>query len=281
MIIGDAAHVFPPFGGQGIAAGMRDAHSLSWRLGMIERAGLGQPAVEKLLTGWSQEQRQRVDDATRTTMVNGRITNQRSAIFSFLFRTIARVLWMFPGVARRASANAFGDHMQYTNCRDGFFLPRAHGGQKLTQIWIRGRDGIPLLSDSVILRQGSQLALLVLVDQPQDVDQAQLSSILEQSRLPSQIISTDSITFLLRKNDESDKPFNGTTDCQLYSPCSVRQLEESGITAIKGYDMNSLSIRLGRRAKYIIVRPDFFVHSVATSVEELKHNVSEIRAYLS
>lgn len=36
ILIGDAAHVFPPFGGQGIASGIRDAHQLAWRIALME-----------------------------------------------------------------------------------------------------------------------------------------------------------------------------------------------------------------------------------------------------
>ena len=37
IIIGDAAHVFPPFGGQGIASGVRDAVGLAWRLAVLTK----------------------------------------------------------------------------------------------------------------------------------------------------------------------------------------------------------------------------------------------------
>ncbi|WP_322071874.1 bifunctional 3-(3-hydroxy-phenyl)propionate/3-hydroxycinnamic acid hydroxylase [Paraburkholderia bannensis] len=44
MIAGDAAHLTPPFAGQGLCAGMRDVAALAWRLDLILR-GLAQPQL--------------------------------------------------------------------------------------------------------------------------------------------------------------------------------------------------------------------------------------------
>ena len=59
MVAGDAAHNFPPFGGQGIASGFRDSISLAWRLALIIR----NPGInyEELLTGWYIERKQQVE----------------------------------------------------------------------------------------------------------------------------------------------------------------------------------------------------------------------------
>lgn len=52
FLAGDAAHVFPPFGGQGMNLGIQDAVNLTWRL-----AAVGHGASAQLLDGYQNERR--------------------------------------------------------------------------------------------------------------------------------------------------------------------------------------------------------------------------------
>lgn len=51
MIAGDAAHLMPPFAGEGMCAGMRDAFALSWRLNAILDGKMG----DEVLDSYSSE----------------------------------------------------------------------------------------------------------------------------------------------------------------------------------------------------------------------------------
>jgi 3-(3-hydroxy-phenyl)propionate hydroxylase len=53
FLAGDAAHLTPPFAGQGMNAGLRDAHNLSWKLAQVVAGNAGRG----LLASYDQERR--------------------------------------------------------------------------------------------------------------------------------------------------------------------------------------------------------------------------------
>jgi 3-(3-hydroxy-phenyl)propionate hydroxylase len=69
FLAGDAAHVMPPFLGQGLCAGLRDARALTWRLSMVHR-GLAAPAV---LDGYGPERIGHVREIIEEAVAAGRV----------------------------------------------------------------------------------------------------------------------------------------------------------------------------------------------------------------
>ncbi|UGQ13418.1 bifunctional 3-(3-hydroxy-phenyl)propionate/3-hydroxycinnamic acid hydroxylase [Yinghuangia sp. ASG 101] len=72
LIAGDAAHLMPPFAGQGMCSGFRDAANLAWKLDLV-LAGRATPA---LLDTYTTERREHVRHALRMSMDLGRVICQ-------------------------------------------------------------------------------------------------------------------------------------------------------------------------------------------------------------
>jgi hypothetical protein len=69
LIAGDAAHVMPPFMGQGMCAGLRDDWNLAWKIGMV----LDGKADARLLDTYQPERRPHVRDVIEQSMFLGKI----------------------------------------------------------------------------------------------------------------------------------------------------------------------------------------------------------------
>lgn len=78
FLAGDAAHVMPPFLGQGMSSGFRDVVNLAWKLDLVRRGRAG----EALLDTYQVERRAHVQHAIRMSMDSGAViceTDQKKA----------------------------------------------------------------------------------------------------------------------------------------------------------------------------------------------------------
>ena len=71
FLVGDAAHLTPPFMGQGMCAGIRDASNLAWKITMCCNKGHN----EKLLDTYQSERSSNVRDYIKTAMKMGELLN--------------------------------------------------------------------------------------------------------------------------------------------------------------------------------------------------------------
>ncbi|AEV85939.1 3-(3-hydroxyphenyl)propionate hydroxylase [Actinoplanes sp. SE50/110] len=98
FLLGDAAHLTPPFIGQGLCAGIRDAANLTWKIAFV----LSGRADERLLGTYAQERRPHARSMIRMAMLIGWVmtggSRRSAALRRFLLRTVTRL----PGAERRA-----------------------------------------------------------------------------------------------------------------------------------------------------------------------------------
>lgn len=130
---------------------------------------------------------------------------------------------------------AFRDKLIYnsTTCPDRFFLQSAGGGQKIAQVWVQqpGKD-LPQLSEEVLLRDRSRIAILVLIRKPFDFDPVAVEGMIEHLKLPREILGSENITHInLTGADLASK--DGVTS---WTTCSKRELEKVDIAPVHEYN---------------------------------------------
>lgn len=115
FLLGDAAHMMPPFGGQGMNCGLRDAHNLCWKLHLVLQ-GLAHPA---LLHSYSIERRQHTQQLIRLSTLLGNIVMPTSKPLALLRDSIFSTLNAIPPMRRFLSEAGIKPQPRYTG---GFLL---------------------------------------------------------------------------------------------------------------------------------------------------------------
>lgn len=114
-LAGDAAHLMPPFAGQGMNGGVRDAANLAWKLAAIVHQQMG----PRILESYERERRGHVADMIRLALRMGAIFGPKTAMHGRLIRAGFRALGIWP------AARTYFAEMKYKPAprfNDGFLL---------------------------------------------------------------------------------------------------------------------------------------------------------------
>ncbi|MGY1754093.1 bifunctional 3-(3-hydroxy-phenyl)propionate/3-hydroxycinnamic acid hydroxylase [Blastococcus sp. SYSU D01042] len=99
LLAGDAAHLTPPFVGQGLGLGLRDVHQLSWKLAAV----LSGSADEALLDSHQAEREPHARALIRLALLLGRLMTGGGRGAAVLRRAVLAVVRRTPAVARLAT----------------------------------------------------------------------------------------------------------------------------------------------------------------------------------
>lgn len=155
FLVGDAAHITPPFVGQGLVAGLRDAANLSWKLAWVLRGSAG----ESVLASYDAERRPHAKAMIDLARFMGHLIMPRSRIKAVLVHGTVRALRVIPFFRgyfddlRIKPKNRFS-HGLFAPARRG---PGALQGSWLPQGLLRAADGTITLSDDAL---GDRMVLL-------------------------------------------------------------------------------------------------------------------------
>lgn len=289
LLCGDAAHVFPPFGGQGIASAFRDAISVVWRLRMATRNTPGGEKVdyEKLFEGWYAERKEQLDESLTSTIENGDYVTESNSVNIFVRDWYLWVLQLVPSWRHWLQLGNRRNGMvryQWEDDRGMAFLPTLGGGGNFPQVYTAPLNGQPrerkvLFTDDLNFAPTKFSLFQVAVI---------LSSVESSGLVDDALSGLGEISGGSLKEDEA-AIFVNTTESPVLelSGRKVHRLATADEFAADpslcagrpvpiGYDPYHMSKEV-RVDKYIILRPDRFVFAACTTRSKLEYAARALR----
>lgn len=148
FLAGDAAHITPPFAGQGLVAGLRDVANLAWKLAWVVQG----KAEAHVLDSYDAERRPHARKIINLARFLGAMVMPSSRAVAFVLHGLIRAVRLVP------HGRALFDDLKIKpeNTFDTGLFWRHRGQQRLRagstmpQGWVRPAGGAPALSDDAL-----------------------------------------------------------------------------------------------------------------------------------
>ncbi|MBM4265509.1 MAG: bifunctional 3-(3-hydroxy-phenyl)propionate/3-hydroxycinnamic acid hydroxylase [Deltaproteobacteria bacterium] len=153
LLAGDAAHMMPPFAGQGMNGGIRDARDLAWKLALVVVGA----ADQALLDSYEVERRSHVKAATALANRLGDLIQPTSRVRAALRDAVFAVLGVVRG-GQQVIERSLMRSLRAPRMRRGVFVPSEGGrdeasrlaGQMIFQPQVRTSGGETVPLDDVL-----------------------------------------------------------------------------------------------------------------------------------
>jgi 3-(3-hydroxy-phenyl)propionate hydroxylase len=160
FLIGDAAHITPPFVGQGLVAGLRDAANLAWKLSWV----LQGRASKAILDTYDEERRPHAREMIALAKLMGRLVMPGNAWAAAATHGFMKALRLIPAARRHFEEL---DIKPKNRFKRGLFTPDSRrkgpaNGALFPQGWVRNQGRV-CLSDDLL---GDRLQLVGLGTNP-------------------------------------------------------------------------------------------------------------------
>lgn len=183
LLAGDAAHVMPPFAGQGLNSGIRDAANLAWKLAAV----CSGQADEALLDSYEGERREHTAAMTRLANQLGAAIMPTNAGRAFLRDVVMKTLWHVRPYRKRFEGGDIGP----VPTIKGSSLVNAKAGPKIGEMipqpWVKHKDGKCRLDDLL----GPGFAAIGIGCDPHSVFDAEGLAVLEQLKARCVTLKSD------------------------------------------------------------------------------------------
>lgn len=145
LFAGDAAHLTPPFAGQGLNSGIRDAANLAWKLAALLRGSL----PESVLDSYEQERRPHAAALIQMALRIGRVMQPKSVLGAALTQTALRLACLVPSCRDYILQLKFKPKPRFAQ---GCFLPSPHlsATELAPQPWVQQRPATDVRLDGLL-----------------------------------------------------------------------------------------------------------------------------------
>ena len=227
FLAGDAAHLTPPFAGQGMNSGIRDAHNLAWKLAAV----LGGQIGARLLDTYERERRDHVAAMIQLALHMGLIMAPRNRWSAWAIQSAFRLLRISPAAQKYLAQMKYKPEPRFLS---GFIVPdgrsrrRTLVGCLFPQPSVLTQDQRSVLLDEVL---GNEFTLLARTAQPDLAFAAMTHPVWDR-------LGARRVAILPRNADW----------------CS-----SAGITTVREQDQALAAIFAGYPDGFIVLRPDHYV----------------------